>query len=633
LRGVWSDILGLPAEQIGINDKFFLIGGDSISAHLVIRKLNNLNLNATLVDLFENDTIASLVAHISPQQTDATMISERVKSYWEVIASQEIAYLPRRKNSSLSAGATAHITLDLPYPTLSAIVNKQANNVSLDQLLLTCTGMALRLWTGEDQYRFNLLKKAGDSDELFVCPAFFTIKDVNDFGGNLQSVYDCLAPAEQNYIPVPAVFEDPALEPLIFSELHYSPVSILSSTSVNGAGRENWPEKMVTLAGEGIYIAGVLSATALSLDIFYHDSLGEKAIRMFGENFQFCLKQLTGFFERETTSPVYSSQVLHDVASFNDVFFRNCAYQSQLTAIRYYGRQYRLFIANTIPVYIRDETSRNVRFKNDYLTERTDEALLQLLGMKSDSLFYSHDICNALIHQLSAGALVTVHIDCFYVSAKKDLYQKKHGGHVMLVFGYDAEEKIFHVIDNQATLSTNYQRNLISFEELRVAYEGYNEVFNSQRNTTTMMILHKVTPSVELKDDDIRKYAVNYLKTSVEKLKESRDVVEFISKNIAFLFSDTHLMNESIIQLNSVFGELVNARKIELYKAESILADLQMTDLMKQIVQHLEYIRNVLTKMEISRVFAASSYEPVMSRLKEILSLEDSYINKVNDLK
>ena len=628
LKGVWSDILGLPVEQIGINDKFFLIGGDSISAHLVIRKLNNLNFDATLVDLFENDTIASFVAHIRPQHPDAIVISDSVRKYWKHIAGQETTYLPRKKNYALSAGNIGHISLELPYSTLSAIINKQANNVSLDQLLLTCTGMALRLWTGEDEYRFDLLKKTGVSDELLVCPGLLTIRDINDFDSNLRSVSDCLEQAEQNYISVPAVFEDPELEPLVFSELHYR----LMSAS-NDDHRRDLPEKMAEQAGEGMYIAGTYSATALSLQIFYHESLGEKVVRMFSENFQFCLKQLTGFFEKDASSSIYSSQVLHDVTSFNDVFFRNCAYQSQLTAIRYYGRQYRLFVANTIPVYVRDEASRNVRFKNDYLTERTDEALHQLLGMKTELFFYSHDICNALIHHLSAGALLTVHIDCFYVSAKKELYQKKHGGHVMLVLGYDAEAKIFHVIDNQASLSTNYQRNTISFDELRVAYEGYNEVFNPQRNTATMVVLHKVNPTIELRDEDIRKYAVNYLKTSGERLKKSRNVVEFISKNVAFLFSDTQLLSESIIQLNSVFGELVNAKKIELYKTEVILADEEMTDLMKQIVQHLEYIRNVLTKMEVSRVFLQSSYEPVITRIEQILVLEDSYINKVNDLK
>jgi acyl carrier protein len=59
LAEAWQGVLGL--EQVGIEDNFFDVGGDSIKAIRLISRINEkLNSNLKIVDLYTNHNIDKL---------------------------------------------------------------------------------------------------------------------------------------------------------------------------------------------------------------------------------------------------------------------------------------------------------------------------------------------------------------------------------------------------------------------------------------------------------------------------------------------------------------------------------------------------------------------------------------------
>lgn len=60
LARIWAEVLGL--KQVGVEDNFFQLGGDSILSIQVISKANQLGLQLTPQQLFEHPTIANLAA-------------------------------------------------------------------------------------------------------------------------------------------------------------------------------------------------------------------------------------------------------------------------------------------------------------------------------------------------------------------------------------------------------------------------------------------------------------------------------------------------------------------------------------------------------------------------------------------
>ena len=68
LADLWSDVLGL--EKIGIDDDFFSVGGDSLSAIKVISRIPCGYKDMTLVDLYNHPTIRQLAQRIDHENID-----------------------------------------------------------------------------------------------------------------------------------------------------------------------------------------------------------------------------------------------------------------------------------------------------------------------------------------------------------------------------------------------------------------------------------------------------------------------------------------------------------------------------------------------------------------------------------
>ncbi|GAA2520694.1 condensation domain-containing protein [Winogradskya humida] len=69
LAQVWAQILGV--EQIGLDDDFFVLGGDSLMAIKAIVEAERHGIPIALTDLFERPTIRQLVAAIRPAPQEA----------------------------------------------------------------------------------------------------------------------------------------------------------------------------------------------------------------------------------------------------------------------------------------------------------------------------------------------------------------------------------------------------------------------------------------------------------------------------------------------------------------------------------------------------------------------------------
>src|SRR5438445_200264 len=67
LAGIWSEVLGV--KEVGVFDNFFVLGGDSIRSVQVLGRAREQGLTFTLQQLFQQQTIAALVANVPDLHT------------------------------------------------------------------------------------------------------------------------------------------------------------------------------------------------------------------------------------------------------------------------------------------------------------------------------------------------------------------------------------------------------------------------------------------------------------------------------------------------------------------------------------------------------------------------------------
>jgi len=66
LARLWSEILGIPIEKIGVDDNFFHLGGHSLKAALMVARLHKLfNVKVPLPEVFKTSTIRGLATFIT----------------------------------------------------------------------------------------------------------------------------------------------------------------------------------------------------------------------------------------------------------------------------------------------------------------------------------------------------------------------------------------------------------------------------------------------------------------------------------------------------------------------------------------------------------------------------------------
>ncbi|MET0650677.1 MAG: amino acid adenylation domain-containing protein, partial [Pyrinomonadaceae bacterium] len=73
---IWQELF--ETASVGVTDSFFALGGDSLLAVQVVSRVwNNLGVEITIEDIFEQQTIAGLAAHIAPAAAPAESRQER----------------------------------------------------------------------------------------------------------------------------------------------------------------------------------------------------------------------------------------------------------------------------------------------------------------------------------------------------------------------------------------------------------------------------------------------------------------------------------------------------------------------------------------------------------------------------
>ncbi|MDQ5921580.1 MAG: hypothetical protein QG673_1639 [Pseudomonadota bacterium] len=153
---LWSDVLKLPKNQIGIEDNFFKLGGNSLLITILRRNLATLEefKNIKVVDLFKYPTIQQLSNFVTQtsssastikltnnsvhsKETDIAIISisgafsggENVDEYWELIKSGNTGLSRHTIEECRNLGIAEHV---LKHPNFIPVTGKTSNTNSFD---------------------------------------------------------------------------------------------------------------------------------------------------------------------------------------------------------------------------------------------------------------------------------------------------------------------------------------------------------------------------------------------------------------------------------------------------------------------------------------------------------------------
>jgi hypothetical protein len=116
LAGLWGQVLGLPAGQVGLLDNFFHLGGHSLKATRLVYLVNGeLGVEMNVREVFEHSTLGAMAALLQGRERRMLRAIERVtgqESYPLSSAQERLYFLHRLKPDSISYNMPVHYTLE-----------------------------------------------------------------------------------------------------------------------------------------------------------------------------------------------------------------------------------------------------------------------------------------------------------------------------------------------------------------------------------------------------------------------------------------------------------------------------------------------------------------------------------------
>lgn len=124
LAAIWGDVLGL--EQVGVNDNFFKLGGDSIVSIQLVSALRSMGLELNVKDVFDYPTIATLAPRVTKASeirasqellTQSGGLSPIQKAFFD-----KALKVPSHYNQSLLLSVPTEVRVDLIKKAFTAVL-------------------------------------------------------------------------------------------------------------------------------------------------------------------------------------------------------------------------------------------------------------------------------------------------------------------------------------------------------------------------------------------------------------------------------------------------------------------------------------------------------------------------------
>lgn len=343
-------------------------------------------------------------------------------------------------------------------------------------------------------------------------------------------------------------------------------------------------------------------------------------------------KQLNSIDE-ENTEYGKNAIFIQGIEPFNEIFYKNCFYNSVFPIIKYYKKSIFPLLINDVVIYNKEDTTEGAMSLNaSYLPVMSLDELLKCESFRLESVMKSKDIISELKAGINTNCPVIVWVDAFYEPLREDTYKKIHRDHTLLVYGYDDEQRIFHIIEHEHMDDLDYAKREISYDDMQRCYNGFLENYwNNANEPTVYKNFHNVNCEAEsknIKQDYIQMLKHNLssqrdsIMTGIKYLKEFRNCFQK-----EFLMKDNLDKNieDNILKLNNI----INVKRVQMYVFQALFDDtFEGMKLLEGIIDHWSKIRGVVVRYYYTQRYKLSVFQDLIESVDRIIELEE----KINNL-
>jgi len=319
--------------------------------------------------------------------------------------------------------------------------------------------------------------------------------------------------------------------------------------------------------------------------------------------------------------------VLDGILPFNDVFYRNCFYNSLFPVVLYDQESIVPFLVNDWIVY----THADGRYRIDYESVQPIERVFAQVGLGVATSADHDGVVEALIAELDAGRPAVVWVDSFYESIRRDAFGKEHFDHTLLVYGYDRPQRMFHIIEHDRRDNLSYKPCLLPFDDMALACAGFMERFHGAAQPIARYTFEHLRPGGQAPDhahsraEALRSFAHN-LHAGRARLAASLDKLRAFIADYRAATASGETLQPQTQPLVDFLNDVLNAKQVERYRLTLLFGeDSEPVQALQALTQKWDYVRKGMVRFLYMPVYKPETFEAGYGKLLELPDDEERF--------
>ncbi|ADL52338.1 beta-ketoacyl synthase N-terminal-like domain-containing protein [Clostridium cellulovorans] len=342
------------------------------------------------------------------------------------------------------------------------------------------------------------------------------------------------------------------------------------------------------------------------------------------------VKKIANFIEsKNNDTPLMNKVIVYEgIKPFNDIFFRDCFYNSFFPILQRNKKSIMPFMLNAYPIYKLDQQLISV----EYDVIQGFEALCKQEHITYETFAKVDDIVGEIESGLSHEQLIIVFIDCYYETFRKDTYNKLHWPHTLLIYGMDVENKKFYVLEHTNKDNLGYKNCTLDYQDVIDSYRGCYENFPNMFKYGLYKFNIENGEPLEDETQVMTEVAAQNILAIYDKVSESNKVLDCFKDYFKKILGSEQNLIENSQNLVTNLNNLINIKRAELYKYEQLPIFKQACNQLKTIINNWEEIRDALFYCLFANEYNNETLLPLNEKLKQVISLECEYTKILYDV-
>ncbi|WP_051287021.1 beta-ketoacyl synthase N-terminal-like domain-containing protein [Paenibacillus taiwanensis] len=325
--------------------------------------------------------------------------------------------------------------------------------------------------------------------------------------------------------------------------------------------------------------------------------------------------------------------IIPAIEPFNDVFYKNCFFNSVFPVVRHFGQDPLCIMLNDLILYEYDQkdergqqaASLDRGYRIRYDEQYPMQQMFQQLNMKVDIRADSSNIVAELIEAISHGSPVVVWVDAYYESIRKDTFEKEHLDHTLLVYGYNKEEQIFHVIEHDRRENLSYKSCVLPFADLEQGHVGFRERYLYRGHEATHYIFSAAPAPLTILEKVFRldnAYEA-LLNGRTHLLEQSVQALTRYIESFRRWTSDEEQLKLHLEDTIAFCNEVINAKHVESYRIRQLYGlESDTLQSINRIIKKWDEVRKGVVRYLYLPVYKPEVFEACCVRLQEVVEEE-----------